>query len=241
MNSSTNDIGEIVSRPFRMCGFVPMNIPILCGILLSAPTMGNTIFFQWVNQTYNAGLNYGNKNSTCEYTNSDLLKGYCAAIGSSITVASGLRKLTATATKTAKGKQLLLLNTLVGATAGGCASFCNTLCMRYAEIEKGIDVASDSECEKTVGVSKICAKNAVVETSISRAIMSISSVAIPSAMILSLGLVGIAPQGFAPKTILEFCCVGGALRIGLPMSVAVFPPITEKKGSDLEPEFKEYK
>ena len=45
MNSSTNDVGELVVRPFRMCGFVPVNIPILCGILLSAPTMRNTIFF----------------------------------------------------------------------------------------------------------------------------------------------------------------------------------------------------
>jgi len=194
-----------------------------------------------LNQSYNAGLNYGNKNSTCEYTNTDLLKGYCAAIGSSITVASGLRKLTANATRTATGKKLLLLNTLVGATAGGCASFCNTLCMRYAEIEKGIDIASDSECEKTVGISKICAKNAVVETSISRAIMSISSVTIPSGIILSLGLVGIAPTAFAQKTVLEVLCVGGALRVGLPMSVAVFPPITMKNGSDVEPEFKEYK
>lgn len=49
MNSNTNDVGEIVLKPFRMCGFVPVNIPILCGILLSAPTMRNTIFFQWLN------------------------------------------------------------------------------------------------------------------------------------------------------------------------------------------------
>jgi len=94
MNSSTNDTGELVFKPFRMCGFVPMNVPILCGMLLSPPTMKFTAFFQWLNQSYNAGLNYGNKNSTCEYTNQDLFKGYCAAIGSSLTVALTLRKLT---------------------------------------------------------------------------------------------------------------------------------------------------
>jgi len=49
MNANTNDMGELVLKPFRMCGFVPVNIPILCGILLSAPTMRNTIFFQWLN------------------------------------------------------------------------------------------------------------------------------------------------------------------------------------------------
>ena len=68
-NSSANDKGELVLKPFRMCGFVPINIPVLCGIVLSKPTMFNTIFFQWLNQSYNAGLNYGNKNSSCAYTN----------------------------------------------------------------------------------------------------------------------------------------------------------------------------
>ena len=45
MNSSTNDVGDIVAMPFRMCGFVPVNIPILCGMLLAPPTMINTVFF----------------------------------------------------------------------------------------------------------------------------------------------------------------------------------------------------
>ena len=48
-NSSANDKGELVVKPFRMCGFVPVNIPVLCGIVLSKPTMFNTIFFQWLN------------------------------------------------------------------------------------------------------------------------------------------------------------------------------------------------
>ena len=45
MNSSTNDVGNIVWKPLRMCGFVPVNVPILCGMLLAPPTMKNTIFF----------------------------------------------------------------------------------------------------------------------------------------------------------------------------------------------------
>jgi hypothetical protein len=96
-------------------------------------------------QSYNAGLNYGNKNSTCEYTDFDLLKGYVAAVGSSLSVAITLRKLTSGITKTATGKKLLVLNTFVGGSAGACVSFCNTYCMRYAETEKGIDVFSDEK------------------------------------------------------------------------------------------------
>jgi hypothetical protein len=35
INSSINDKGEIVLKPFRMCGFVWTNTPILIGILCS--------------------------------------------------------------------------------------------------------------------------------------------------------------------------------------------------------------
>jgi hypothetical protein len=85
-------------------------------------------------------MNFGNKNSSCVYTNSELFQGYLAAVGSSLTVAISLRKLTSNATKTATGRKLLFLNTLVGASAGACASFCNTFFMRKAEMTKGIKV-----------------------------------------------------------------------------------------------------
>ena len=153
-----------------------------------------------------------------------------------------LRILTAGATKRATGSKLLMLNCMVGATAGGCASFCNTLCMRYAEIEKGIDICEDKELTKKIGISKVCAKNAVIETSMSRSAMSVSSVFIPAALIVMLGGMGIAPQSFVAKSTLEVLCVGTALRIGLPLSVSIFPPISEKETSgEMEEEFKKYK
>lgn len=144
-DSSANDKGELVFKGFRMCGFVPVNIPILCGMLLTKPTMFNTVLWQWINQSYNAGLNYGNKNSSCSYTNKDLLMGYLAAVGSAIIVSSTLRKVLSPFTKGATGTKFLLLNTLVAAGGSGSANFCNTTFMRMAETEKGIDVYSDEK------------------------------------------------------------------------------------------------
>lgn len=77
----------------RMCAFLPANIVILSGMLLSRPTIGNTIFWQWFNQSFNAGLNYGNRNGSSVYTKGDLIFGYSMAVGSSISVALLLRKL----------------------------------------------------------------------------------------------------------------------------------------------------
>lgn len=69
MNSCTNDVGDIVYVPWRMCSNLWVNIPIISGMMLSPPTMGWTLFSQWINQNYNAGLNYGNKNGTCKFSN----------------------------------------------------------------------------------------------------------------------------------------------------------------------------
>ena len=32
------------------------------GMLLTAPTVANSVFWQWINQTYNAAFNYANGN-----------------------------------------------------------------------------------------------------------------------------------------------------------------------------------
>ena len=145
----------------RMCSFVPVNIPILFGMLLSSPTPLNTIFWQVFNQSYNAGLNYGNRNASSPYTPSDLAKGYFAAVGSSITVALLLRKAFTNLTSKATGTRLTLLNAIVGATATGAASFLNTMCMRGSEMQRGIDCYADADLTEKIGTSKACATSAI--------------------------------------------------------------------------------
>ncbi len=50
--------------PFRMSGYVPFNSPILAGLLIPNPTMGQLVFWQWLNQSHNACVNYANRNAT---------------------------------------------------------------------------------------------------------------------------------------------------------------------------------
>ena len=58
------DTGEVIKFVTRVSAFVPTNIPIICAMMLSPPTTKSTIFWQWINQTYNAGFNYGNRNAS---------------------------------------------------------------------------------------------------------------------------------------------------------------------------------
>jgi hypothetical protein len=59
---------------------------------MPAPTPFNTIMSNWFNQSYNAVVNYGNRNASSTYTTTDILRGYFAATASSVLVALGIRK-----------------------------------------------------------------------------------------------------------------------------------------------------
>jgi hypothetical protein len=50
VNSAVSrDTGDHIPKMMRMCAFVPVNIPILFGMLISPPTTFNTVFWQWFN------------------------------------------------------------------------------------------------------------------------------------------------------------------------------------------------
>lgn len=236
MNSNCNDVGDLIVRISRMSGFVPVNVPIICGMFLAPPTMAYTAFFQALNQTYNAGLNFANKPSGCQFTNRNLLEGYTAAMTSSITISLGVRKLSAPWTKGATGKKLLFLNFLVGASGSMTANFFNCLCMRYPEIDRGLTVYSDNNLTQPVGVSKICASSAVYETASSRVVMSFLCLVFPILIVFSVPN-RFQPQKGAGKFIFDALSISGGLYFGLPASVAIFPPISVKEGPSLEKEF----
>lgn len=48
-------------------------MPIAFGFIIAKPTPFNTVFWQLINQTYNALMNYGNRNATSLYTTQDIL------------------------------------------------------------------------------------------------------------------------------------------------------------------------
>ena len=130
--SSVSETGEptFITSAFRMSAFMPMNIPLLAGMILSPPTMGYTILWQWLNQSYMAGLNYANKNPSSTYTNRDLLQGYSASVSASILTAMTLRKMTAGIVARSSGPRLMMLNTMIAAVASSSAGYVNTTLMR---------------------------------------------------------------------------------------------------------------
>ena len=97
------DTKEMIPWALRFSSFLPMNIPICFGFIIAAPTPFNTVFWQGINQTYNAALNYGNRNASSVYTNKDIGTSYVAACTSSITISLAIRKMLAARTARVTG------------------------------------------------------------------------------------------------------------------------------------------
>lgn len=240
INTSVHpDTKEVIAWPMRMSAFIPTNLPIIFGILMTAPTPFNTALWQWINQTYNAGMNYGNRNASSDQTVGDILAGYAAAASSSVTVALTLRYLSQNFTKNLKGGSVVLANSGISYFAMATAGFLNTYCMRRAERQKGVMlVTKDGE---EAGLSPIAAREAVLQTAFSRCILAFPIMAIPGISMFALDKFKLIPKSFAPKTILELTVISFALWVALPSSVALFPQYGEIEANRLEPKFQEYK
>ena len=141
-----------------MSAFLAMNTPITLGMLMSPPTAKWIAFWQFVNQSYMAALNYHNRNESSIISNREIFKGFSMAVGSAIIVALTLRRLTSRIKVSG-----LILNAGISSVASSCAGVCNTVFMRQAEIKQGIDYYSspDLNPDSKIGVSTECAKKAI--------------------------------------------------------------------------------
>lgn len=142
--SSTQEIGEgqpkIVNKAFRMGAFGITNLPIMAGMLLYQPTMASTILFQWLNQSYVAGLNYCNKNPNSTFTQDDITKAYTGAVITSLSLAMSLRMMTKGLLNSSTGAKFIIFNTCIACVANSSANYINTSIIRHPESVSGIKV-----------------------------------------------------------------------------------------------------
>ncbi|XP_064601207.1 sideroflexin-5-like [Liolophura sinensis] len=227
------DTGEKVFMPFRMSGFVPFGAPVVTGLLLPNPTLLQTVFWQWLNQSHNACVNYANRNATKATPLNRFVLGYVGAVSSAVSIAVGLNILIKKSSTFSPAKKLLIQR-FVPFPAVAMASTCNILLMRYSELFEGIEVFDSTD--KVIGTSKIAAKKALLETAITRMIMPAPILLIPPAVMAMLEKTHFLQR--YPKAHLPLNALVCTLAFGgaLPLAIALFPQISKVKPSTLEPE-----
>ena len=111
--------------------------------------------------------------------------------------------------------------------------------MRMGEMNRGIKIF-DKHGEE-MGISKNCAKKAVLETASSRIAMSFPIFTIPGVGMLLLDKAGLIPRNPALKTVVDLALISFALWVALPLSVSLFPQQGDVHSSRLETQFKQLK
>jgi hypothetical protein len=68
-------------------------------MLTPNPSIWSVIFWQWINQSYNIGVNHANRNASNSLSNETIAKTYISAVIISCSVAVGLGKFAQNATR----------------------------------------------------------------------------------------------------------------------------------------------
>ncbi|KAL2077485.1 hypothetical protein ACEWY4_026989 [Coilia grayii] len=227
------DTGEKIFMPFRMSGYVPFGTPIVVGLLLPNQTLGSTVFWQWLNQSHNACVNYANRNATKPTPTSKFLQGYVGAVSSAVSIAVGLNILIQKSSKFSPATRLIIQR-FIPFPAVASANICNVGLMRHSELSEGIDVLDNNG--NVVGSSRIAAKHAIMETAFTRVVLPLPIFVLPPmimAYLEKLPLLQARRRLLLP--IHSFVCLA-VFGLSLPLAISLFPQMSQIEVSHLEPE-----
>ncbi|XP_057305678.1 sideroflexin-1-like [Hydractinia symbiolongicarpus] len=223
------DTGEKQLLIGRMSAQVPMNMTITGAMMTFYKTTPAVIFWQWVNQSFNAVVNYTNRSGDQPISTKMLSQAYVSATGAALIVALGLNSMVKSLPP--------LVGRYVPFAAVAAANCVNIPLMRQRELLHGIPVFDDNG--NRLGESKVAARHAVVMTVFSRIVMASPGMAIPPIIMNNLEKKSFMKRMPWLAGPLQIGMVGFILVFATPLCCAIFPQISSIATSKLEPELQD--
>jgi sideroflexin-1/3 len=222
--------GEKLFLLGRMSFQVPGNMVISGCMMTFYKSTSAVVFWQTINQTFNAIVNYSNRNASAGVTNEQLGTAYIAATTASVATALGFNKLIASSPTLSAG----IVGRLVPLIAVAAANCVNIPLMRQQEIKHGI--AIETPDGQDAGLSGKAAVAAISQVVPSRIGMAAPGMFIPPLIMSRLEKSATFvknPWLKAPVTVL---LTGVCLTFSTPLCCALFPQRAAIDIKDLEPE-----
>ncbi|XP_076338430.1 sideroflexin-2-like isoform X1 [Tachypleus tridentatus] len=157
------DSGELQNVFGRMSFQVPGGMAITGCMLQFYRTTSAVVFWQWVNQSFNALVNYTNRNAQSELSLRKIAFAYISATTSAVITAVGLKNFL-------KHRASSLMQRFVPFAAVAAANCVNIPLMRQSELTDGIAVFDDNG--QRVTESKVAAAKAISQVVFSRIFMA---------------------------------------------------------------------
>nr|XP_060622990.1 sideroflexin-3 [Anolis sagrei ordinatus] len=220
------DTGEKMILIGRMSAQVPMNMTITGCMLTFYRTTPAVLFWQWVNQSFNAIVNYTNRSGDAPITVNQLGTAYVSATTGAVVTALGLKSLT---------KHLpQIIGRYVPFAAVAAANCINIPLMRQRELKFGIPITDENG--NRLGESKKAAQQAIVQVVVSRIGMAAPAMAIPPVIMNALEKRAFLKRYPMMNAPLQVGLVGLCLVFATPLCCALFPQNSSMSVSRLEPE-----
>ncbi len=226
------ETGEKIFLPGRMSFQVPGNMVITGCMMQFYRSIPAVVFWQWVNQSFNAVVNYSNRNASAGVTTEQLGQAYVAATAASVATAVGFNRFIARNPKLSQG----MIGRFVPLLAVAAANCVNIPLMRQRELVEGIDIKTREG--EVLGKSKEAAKTAVAQVVPSRILMATPGMFFPPMIMANLettSLLRSMPGLGAPIMV---AMTGLCLSFSTPLCCALFPQEAAIGLDQVEPELK---
>ncbi|NXY75364.1 SFXN2 protein, partial [Glareola pratincola] len=223
------DSGEKMNLIGRMSFQVPGGMALTGCMLQFYRTVPAVVFWQWVNQSFNAIVNYTNRNAASPISLRQIGVAYVTATGTALATAVGLNLYTKRAPP--------LLARWVPFAAVAAANCVNIPMMRQQEIINGVTVTDGDNNE--LGCSRRAAVKGITQVVVSRITM-----AAPGMIILPIIMERLEKFPFMQRIRvlhgpLQVLLCGGFLLFMVPAACALFPQRCSLALVDLEPELRD--
>ncbi|KAF1376002.1 hypothetical protein PFLUV_G00226040 [Perca fluviatilis] len=234
LSSVHADSGAVLPLVFRPAALLPISAPLVVASFLPHSSVKHALFWQFLLQSYSAGFNHANRNSSSEQSKMRSLKQLLLIAGavSYATCAGALPQIVINRLGVRSAPIQTFFRSILPIPLSAALAAFNVLIVRSEESETGIQVFDSNG--NPVGLSKAAGEKAVRETALSRAALFGTTAAVPNLLVLLIKRTRLFQKNSLLAAPLRHISVAFVLGLMIPVSFSLFPQLGTIRTENVE-------